>query len=246
MMIKLRASTLRNVISNPYNFFKLQKDISSLKQVHNGIEREPITYLLYEQFTNNTNYQKQVGGSLNITNDAILEGTADLITNDAIIDIKNSIQDDNKLINEYKYQLSAYCAIFDKTKAYLFVNSNKGVETNLNNVRLVEVPIIAKDELITTLKKVVDEINHLDQLNFDLIVINQKADLDSKINVYFDNLAKIKELEKQNKEIEAELKDTVYENEQYSLHYEATRKQKRIVKVETLNEYENKWVITKK
>ena len=114
------------------------------------------------------------------------------------------------------------------------------METNLNNVRLVEVPIIGKDELITTLKKVVDEINHLDQLNFDLIVINQKADLDSKINVYFDNLAKIKELEKQNKEIEAELKDTVYENEQYSLHYEATRKQKRIVKVETLNEYENK------
>ena len=245
-MIKLRPSTLRNVISNPYNFFKLQKDISNLKQVHNGIEREPINYLLYEQFTNNTNYQKQLRGSLNITNDAILEGTADLITNDAIIDIKSSLQDDNKLINEYKYQLSAYCAIFDKTKAYLFVDSNKGVETNLNNVRLVEVPIIAKDELITTLKKVVDEIKHLDQLNFDLIVINQKADLDSKINVYFDNLAKIKELEKQNKEIEAELKDTVYENEQYSLHYEATRKQKRIVKVETLNEYENKWVITKK
>ena len=245
-MIKLRPSTLRSVISNPYNYFKLQKDISSLKQVNNGIEREAISYLLYEQFTNNTNYGKQVPGSININDNAILEGTADIVANDCIIDIKNSIQDDAKLINEYKYQLSAYCAIFDKPKAYLFVDTNKGCETNLNKVRLIEVPIIAKDELINTLKLVVDEIKHLDQLNFDLIVINQKPDLDSKINVYFDNLNKIKDLEKQNKEIETQLKDSVYENEQYSLHYEATRKQKRIVKVETLNEYENKWVITKK
>ena len=245
-MIKLRPSTLKSVISNPYNYFKLQKDISTLKAVNNGIEREAISYLLYEQFTNNTNYQKQAQGSININDDTILEGTADIVTNDCIIDIKNSIQDDNKLINEYKYQLSAYCAIFDKSKAYLFVDTNKGCETNLNKVRLIEVPIIAKDELITTLKKVVDEIKHLDQLNFDLIVINQKPDVDSKMFLYFDNLNKIKELEKQNKKIEAELKDTVYENEQYSLHYEANRKQKRIVKVETLNEYENKWVITKK
>ena len=245
-MIKLRPSTLKSVISNPYNYFKLQKDISTLKAVNNGIEREAISYLLYEQFTNNTNYQKQAQGSININDDTILEGTADIVTNDCIIDIKNSIQDDNKLINEYKYQLSAYCAIFDKSKAYLFVDTNKGCETNLNNVRMVEVPIIAKDELINTLKKVVDEIKHLDQLNFDLIVINQKPDVDSKMFLYFDNLNKIKELEKQNKKIEAELKDTVYENEQYSLHYEANRKQKRIVKVETLNEYENKWVITKK
>ena len=245
-MIKLRPSTLKSVISNPYNYFKLQKDISTLKAVNNGIEREAISYLLYEQFTNNTNYQKQAQGSININDDTILEGTADIVTNDCIIDIKNSIQDDNKLINEYKYQLSAYCAIFDKSKAYLFVDTNKGCETNLNNVRMVEVPIIAKDELINTLKKVVDEIKHLDQLNFDLIAINQKPDVDSKMFLYFDNLNKIKELEKQNKKIEAELKDTVYENEQYSLHYEANRKQKRIVKVETLNEYETKWVISKK
>ena len=239
-MIKLRPSSLKSIVSNPYNYFKLQKDISSLKQVSNGIEREPISYVLYEQFTNNTNYTKQVQGSIAINDNAILEGTADIVASECIIDIKNSIQDDNKLINEYKYQLSAYCAIFDKTKAYLFVDSNKGCETNLNKVRLIEVPIIAKDELINILKSVVDQIMELDQLNFDLIVINQKPDLDSKLDTYFNNLSKIRQLEKENKEIEEELKDTVYENEQYSLHFEATRKQKRIVKVETLNEYENK------
>ena len=244
-MYKLRPSYLKNIVSNPYNYFKLERNISSLEQVSKGIEREAISYLLYEQLTGNSKYEKQVPGTLEIAKDAILQGTCDVLTSDAIIDIKNSIQDDARLINEYKYQLSAYCAIFNKKKAFLFVDNNIKNETNLNNCRLVEVPIIDAKELMEILKKVVEEIKHLDQLNIGLVIINQKQELDSKMALYFENLNKIKELEKQNKDIEAELKNTVYENDQYSLHYEATRKQKRTVKCEALNQYETKWVITR-
>ena len=244
-MYKLRPSSLKNIISNPYNYFKLEKDISNLEAVKNGIEREPISYLLYEQLAGNKDYQKQVKGSLKINQLATIEGTCDILTSDAIIDIKNSILDDKKLIDEYKYQLSAYCAIFNKTKAFLFVDGNKKLETNLNICRLVEVEIIQKKELLELLNKVIDEIINLERLNFDLIIINQRPELDSKLDTYFNNLAKIKELEKQNKELELELKDTVYENDKYSLHFEATRKAKRTVKVEQTNEYENKFVISK-
>ena len=244
-MYKLRPSNLKTVIANPYNYFKLEKDISNLKAVQNGIERESISYLLYEQLTQNTNYQKQIKGSLEINQLATIEGTCDILANDAIVDIKNSILDDKKLIDEYKYQLSAYCAIFNKQKAFLFVDSNKNLETNLNNCRLIEVDIISKKQLLELLNKVIDEIINLERLNFELVIVNQKPELDSKLDIYFDNLSKIKELEKANKEIEAELKDTVYQNDKYSLHYEATRKAKRTVKVEQTNEYENKFVISK-
>ena len=244
-MYKLRPSYLKSIISNPYNYFKLEKDISNLTAVKNGIERENISYILYEELAGNKNYQKQVKGSLEINQLATIEGTCDILTENSIIDIKNSILDDKKLIDEYKYQLSAYCAIFNKTKGFLFVDSNKKLETNINNVRLIEVEIIPKKELLELLNKVVDEIINLEKLNFDLIIINQKPELDSKLDTYFNNLSKIKELEKQNKEIEAQLKDTVYENDKYSLHFEATRKSKRTVKVEQTNEYENKFVISK-
>ena len=244
-MYKLRPSNLKNIIANPYNYFKSGTDISNLQAVQNGIERENISYVLYEQLTQNTNYQKQVKGSLEINQLATLEGTCDILAEDAIIDIKNSILDDKKLSDEYKYQLSAYCAIFNKQKAFLFVDSNKNLETNLNNVRLVEVEIISKKELLELLNKVVDAIINLERLNLGLVIINQRPELDSKLDLYFNNLSKIKELEKQNKELEVELKDTVYENDKYSLHYEATRKSKRIVKVEQNNEYENKFVISK-
>lgn len=244
-MYKLRPSNLKNIIANPYNYFKIEKDISNLEAVKNGIERENISYLLYEQLTENKDYQKQVKGSLEINQLATIEGTCDILATDAIIDIKNSILDDKKLVDEYKYQLSAYCAIFNKTKAFLFVDANKKLETNINNCRLIEVQIIQKKELLELLNKVIDEIMNLERLNFDLIIINQRPELDSKLDTYFNNLSKIKELEKQNKELELELKDTVYENDKYSLHFEATRKAKRIVKVEQINEYENKFVISK-
>ena len=87
---------------------------------------------------------------------------------------------------------------------------------------------------------------NLERINFDLLIINQRPELDSKLDIYFENLNKIKELEKQNKELEVELKDTVYENDKYSLHYEAARKSKRTVKAEQTNEYENKFVISKR
>lgn len=246
-MIKLRPSFLKNVLANPYNYFKLEKDISNLSAVKNGLERENLSYLLYEKFTNNTNYEKQVKGTFNINDNAVLMGTSDILTSDSIVDIKNSKLDDNKLIAEYQYQLSAYCLMFNKSHAYLFVDSNKNSETNINNVRLIEVPIIPFDVLTSQLLSCVNTIKELDNLNFNLIMVNKNELMDEQFNKYFELKNKIKELEKEVKEVETSLLSSdVYENDLYSLHYEATKKIKRIVKNEWNNEYENKLVITKK
>ena len=246
-MIKLRPSFLKNVIANPYNYFKIEKDISNLSAVKNGLDREAISYLLYDQYTKNTNYQKQVKGSFKINDNAVLMGTCDILTSDSIIDIKNSKLDDTKLIAEYQYQLSAYCLIFNKTHAYLFVDSNKNSETNINMVRLIEVPLIPFDVLKSQLVSCVNTIKELDNLNFNLIMINKNELMDEQLNKYFELKNKIKELEKEVKEVETSLLNSdVYENELYSVHYEATKKVKRIVKNEWTNEYENKLVITKK
>lgn len=246
-MYKFRPHFLKNIIANPYNYFKLEKDISYLDSVQNGLVRENLSYLLYEQYAHTTNYEKQVKGSFQINDNAVLIGTADIITSDSVIDIKNSKLDDNKLIAEYQYQLSAYCLMFNKQHAYLFVDSNKNSDTNINNVRLVEVPLIPFESLKSQLISCVNTIKELDDLNFNLIMINKNELMDEQLNKYFDLKNKIKELEKEVKEVENSLMSSdVYENDLYSIHYEATKKYKRIVKNEWENEYENKLVITKK
>lgn len=246
-MIKLRPSFLKNVIANPYNYFKLEKDISNLECVKNGIEREQLSYLLYEKYTNTTNYKKQVKGTYQINDNGVLIGTCDIMTSDSIIDIKNSKLDDTKLIAEYQYQLSAYCLMFNKSYAYLFIDSNKNSETNINMVRMVEVPLIPFETLKSQLLACVNTIKELDDLNFNLIMINKNDLMDEQLIKYFELKNKIKELEKEVKEVENSLMSSdVYENDLYSIHYEATKKYKRIVKNEWENEYDKKLVITKK
>lgn len=235
-MYKFRPSYLKSLIANPANYWKLTQDISNLEAVKQGITREKTSYELYEKLTSNKDYQAQV---LEVVEhkEWTLQGTADIVTKDSIIDIKNSVQNDTQLIKEYQYQLSAYCYLFKKEKAYLFVDSNKGDEKDLSKVRLIQVPIIPAQELVETLNAVAQSIQELEKLNFNLIVINQNWEFDSMLDKYFKNKAQIKQLEQENKEI-AEKLNKPYENENYIVQYEATRHTQRIVNTIPTNNYD--------
>lgn len=235
-MYKFRPSYLKSVIANPANYWKLTPDISNLEAVKQGIDREKLSYSLYEKLTNDTNYHAQQWESKSL-NDWTIEGTADIVTVDSIIDIKNSIQDDKKLIDEYKYQLSAYCYLFNREKAFLFVDSNKGEDKDLSKVRLIQVPIIPAQELVETLNTVAQSIKELENLNFNLIVINKNWEYDSMLDKYFKNKAQIKQLEQENKEIAKKL-NKPYENDKYLIQWEATRHTQRIVNTIPTNHYD--------
>lgn len=235
-MYKFRPSYLKSIIANPANYWKLTQDISNLEAVKQGITREKTSYELYEKLTSNKDYKAQVLEAVE-HKEWTLVGTADIITNDSIIDIKNSVQNDTQLIKEYQYQLSAYCYLFNKEKAYLFVDSNKGDEKDLSKVRLIQVPIIPAQELIDTLNAVAQSIQELENLNFNLIVINKNSEYDSMLDKYFKNKAQIKQLEQENKEI-AEKLNKPYENDNYIVQYEATRHTQRIVNTIPTNTYD--------
>lgn len=235
-MYKFRPSYLKSVIANPANYWKLTQDISNLEAVKQGITREKISYELYEKLTSDKDYHGQQWESKSLNN-WTLEGTADIVTKDSIIDIKNSIQTDTQLIKEYQYQLSAYCYLFNREKAYLFVDSNKGDEKDLNKVRLIQVPIIPAQELVETLNAVAQSIVELENLNFNLIMINKNVEYDSMLQKYFENKAQIKQLEQENKEI-AEKLNKPYENDKYLVQWEATRHTQRIVNTIPTNNYD--------
>lgn len=235
-MYKFRPSYLKSLIANPANYWKLTQDISNLEAVKQGITREAISYELYEKLTNDPTYHRQQWQSKSL-NDWTIAGTADIVTNDSIIDIKNSIQTDTQLIKEYQYQLSAYCYLFNKEKAFLFVDSNKGENKDLSKIRLIQVPIIPAQELVNTLDAVAQSIKELENLNFNLIVINKNQEYDSMLDKYFKNKAQIKQLEQENKEI-AEKLNKPYENENYIVQWEATRHIQRIVNTITTNNYD--------
>lgn len=235
-MYKFRPSYLKSVIANPANYWKLTQDISNLEAVKQGITREVISYELYEKLSGNKDYQAQVLEAAQ-GKDWILQGTADIVTNDSIIDIKNSIQTDTQLIKEYQYQLSAYCYLFKKEKAYLFVDSNKADTKDLSKCRLIQVPIIPAQELTATLDAVAQSIVELENLNFNLIMINKNVEYDSMLQKYFENKAQIKQLEQENKEL-AEKLNKPYENDKYLVQWEATRHTQRIVNTIPTNNYD--------
>ena len=243
-MFKFRPSYLKQLVQNPANYWKATQDISNLKAVKQGIEREKLSYSLYETLTNDKDYHAQQWASKSL-NDWTIEGTADIVSKEAIIDIKNSIQDDKKLIDEYKYQLSAYCYLFNKTKAYLFVDSNKAQEQDLSKVRLIEVEIIPAKEFEVLMDSLCKTIQELDKLNFNLIIKNQDVDYEKELEKYFSNKEQIKKLEAENKELEKKF-DKVYENDKFIVQYEATRKfNTKITKTPT-NEYTVKLAIKEK
>lgn len=243
-MFKFRPSYLKSIIANPANYWKATADISNLKQVANGISREAISYKLYEKLTNDTTYHSQQWESKSL-NDWTIEGTADIVSSEAIIDIKNSIQKDKELIAEYKYQLSAYCYLFNKTKAYLFVDSNKAQEQDLSKCRLIEVDIIPAKEFEALMDSVCKTIQELDKLNFNLIIKNQDVEYEAELEKYFSNKEQIKKLEAENKELEKHF-DKVYENDKFLVQYEATRKFKTSITKEATNEYQVKLAVKEK
>ena len=243
-MFNFRPSYLKNVIANPANYWKATQDISNLKQVANGISREQLSYSLYEKLSGNKDYKAQEKASKSL-NDWTIEGTADIVSAEAIIDIKNSIQKDKDLIAEYKYQLSAYCYLFNKTKAYLFVDSNKAQEQDLSKCRLIEVEIIPAKEFEALMDSVVKTIQELDKLNFNLVIKNQDVEYEAALEKYFSNKAQIKNLEAENKELEKHF-DKVYENDKFLVQYEATRKFKTSITKEATNEYQVKLAVKEK
>ena len=114
-MFKVRPSYLKAIISNPYNYFKSEKDISNLEAVKKGITREELSYKLYNQLVKGpVDYQQQLQGSAEV-GDILLQGTADIVKSNCVIDIKNSVQEDNKLIEEYKIDelATTYCNACD-------------------------------------------------------------------------------------------------------------------------------------
>ena len=243
-MFNFRPSYLKSVIANPANYWKATQDISNLKQVANGISREAISYMLYEKLTNDRDYKPQERATKSL-NEWTIEGTADIVSAEAIVDIKNSIQKDKDLIAEYKYQLSAYCYLFNKTKAYLFVDSNKAQEQDLSKCRLVEVEIIPAKEFEVLMDSVCKTIQELDKLNFNLIIKNQDVEYEAELEKYFSNKEQIKKLEAENKELEKHF-DKVYENDKFLVQYEATRKFKTSISKEATNEYQVKLAVKEK
>lgn len=224
MIINLRASLLGDIVANPYNYFKKPQDISDLPQVQKGVKREPISYELFTQLNPNVVFEKQQAKLIIIDDDIQLTGTPDIITQDAVIDIKNSIQPDAKLKANYLYQLTAYCYLFKKEKAYLFVDTNKDEERDLSKCRLIEVDVKEQlqdfENLLKGIKKAIDELN---EHNFSLTLEPSNNDKDELITTYKQIIKELSILEQQKKDIESKLLTTPYENSDYSIHWEAKR-----------------------
>lgn len=160
-MYKIRASYLKEVLQNPANYFKDNVDISHLEAVQNGKIREIISYELFNEFKHDfdLNYKRQAEGYKEFSNFAI-SGHPDILGKDYIIDIKNSKQNDNKLIEEYKYQLATYAYLFDIKNVYLFVDNNKALETDLDKCRLIKVDItdIDFEKTLSSLEEALKEL----------------------------------------------------------------------------------------
>ena len=236
-LITIRPSYLKAIISNPYNYFKQEKDISNLEQVKKGITREALSYKLYNQLVKGPiDYKQQLQGSAEV-GEILLQGTADIVKSNCVIDIKNSVQEDNKLIEEYKWQLQAYCYIFKKEKAYLFIDNNKKEEMDLSKCRLIEVPLISREEFENILYAVKQAIKELNNLNTQLILCEENNDLDVLLSDYFNLKQQKKDIDNKLKILEKQL-NKPYQNDKYSIHYEAQRKAIRSVNITYEDSYE--------
>lgn len=199
----IRASKLKEILSNPQNYFEEDKDISNLPQVVKGKNREIISYDLFNDFIEENkldldiNYQKQAEGK-KIFSQITLQGHPDILSKDYIVDIKNSKQADDKLIEEYKYQLLTYAYIFNIKNVYLFVDNNTATNTDLRKCRLIKVDIedINMEEILTSLieklnitstKPVEDDADY-DVMSEYYSLIQQKKDIEEKIKTLEINL----------------------------------------------------------
>lgn len=106
--IKLRASELKNIIADPINYFKLiDNPTKETQAMFMGKQREDLSYLIYDKFLAShpeyhldTNYDDQKAGEFEIEGVKIT-CHADIVHDKIVVDIKNSKQDDEHLLQNY-------------------------------------------------------------------------------------------------------------------------------------------------
>lgn len=156
----IRASQLKEIVGDPLNYFYLaNKPDVTTDAIENGKEREILSYELFTKYMEGKvdTFEEQKEGSLVINQtgaNIILTGHADILAPGMVIDIKNSQRTDKELIDDYKWQLWAYCKIFGVYKAYLFVDANTGNDEKLDKCRLVEIPWCGDDLWNVAMKSV--------------------------------------------------------------------------------------------
>ena len=207
-MYEFRSSKLHDLVSDPLTYWYEKNNDVKTQAMIDGTTREILSYDIFTDFECNLDtkhYDEQVEGKLE-GDGWVCTGHADIVGNDYVVDIKNSIQKDKDLIETYTLQVSMYCAMFGKAKGYLFVDTNKGNDKDAKKCRLVEIPIIDKETLI----------NYLDCVKnaLDIYKLSDNPVMDNNplIDEYGQNQAEIKRLEKRQKEIEEQLADLSLDN----------------------------------
>lgn len=207
-MYEFRSSGLKDLISDPLTYYYdlEDHDYQSLAMI-DGTERELLSYDIFTSFKCdlNKNYKQQEKGEVQGKN-WICTGHPDIIGDDYICDIKNSSQTDKALIDTYTLQVSMYCAMFGKAKGYLFVDTNKGNDTDEKKCRLIEIPIVDKETLFKYLDNVADTLDKYKAETKPLTVDNPLID------EYAKNEAEIKRLEERQDEIKEVLETLASQN----------------------------------
>lgn len=185
-MIELRASELADFISDPLNYFKnaVKEDVKTPAMV-NGIEREVLSYSMYDNIAKNKDYKKQLALEYT-TSDFKITGHPDIVDGDMVVDIKNSQRSDEELIKAYWYQLNAYALMCNTNQAWLFVDNNAGQEVDMELTRLIQVPVDTK--------KFLDDVNNAVNLIKSVgYLIRDKITPKSELGTLINKLAKLQE-----------------------------------------------------
>ena len=209
--LQLRASELKNVISDPVNYFKLiDSPTKETQAMFMGKQREDLSYLIYDKFLAihpefklDTNYDDQKAGEFEVEGVKIT-CHADIVHSGIVVDIKNSKQDDSHLLANYWYQLNAYAYCFNCDKAYLFVDNNAGMDMDVNLCRMVEVPV-DKQKFIAELTYAIKLLKSLSRQK-DEVVNTSKSKLAQLMSDYYDLQNLIQQKQKELEALEPEIK----------------------------------------
>ena len=201
---EFHASQLKDLIGDPLNYF-YNKEAPQTQAMKDGTEREMLSYELFTKFecSLDKNFKAQVPGGFYTTNNGwTIIGTPDIVGDDYICDIKNSIRSDKELIDGYTDQVTAYCLMFDKPKGYLFVDENEGNDMELSKCRLIEIQV-SPNLLGLELTAVVVALEENKKYAEQITVVNDNPALTRYVEL--DN--QIKALNKQIKAMQSEQDD---------------------------------------
>ena len=208
--IKLRASELKNIIADPINYFKLiDNPTKETQAMFMGKQREDLSYLIYDKFLAShpeyhldTNYDDQKAGEFEIEGVKIT-CHADIVHDKIVVDIKNSKQDDEHLLQNYWYQLNAYAYCFKCEKAYLFVDNNQGMEMDVKCCRMIQVPVDNK-KFITDLTYAINELKKITKQK-TATVQTSTSKLAKLMSEYYDIQSEIDNKQKELNALELEI-----------------------------------------